>query len=42
MNERVLTLTIIDERIRYFIIPALMIAAVSSMPGYGPFKAMTR
>jgi len=34
-----LRLTRIDELIRYFVIPALLIAAVSSMLGFGPFNA---
>ena len=32
-------LTIWDERIRYVAIPAMVIAAVSSLLGYGPFNA---
>lgn len=34
-------LTKMDEAIRYFVIPALFIAAVSSLLGYGPFNAET-
>jgi len=30
-------LSMIDEKIRFFVIPALMIAAISSFLGYGPF-----
>lgn len=36
-----LSLTIWDERIRYLVIPAVFIAAVSSLMGYGPFNAGT-
>jgi hypothetical protein len=32
-------LTLWDERIRYLVIPALLIAAISSLLGYGPFNA---
>lgn len=34
-------LTLWDERIRYLFIPAIIIAAVSSLLGYGPFNAGT-
>ncbi len=33
-----LQLTVFDERIRYFVIPALMLACVSSWLGNGPFE----
>ncbi|MFK7955053.1 MAG: hypothetical protein AB8B96_03080 [Lysobacterales bacterium] len=33
-------LTKIDEGIRYVVIPALLISAVTSLMGYGPFNAM--
>ncbi|MEM7706656.1 MAG: hypothetical protein AAF358_13940 [Pseudomonadota bacterium] len=33
-------LTKIDEAIRFVVIPALIISAISSLLGYGPFKAM--
>lgn len=32
-------LTLWDERIRYLVIPAIVIAAISSLLGYGPFNA---
>lgn len=35
-----LRLTVIDERIRFVFIPLLLIAAISSLLGYGPFEAM--
>ena len=34
-------LTVWDERIRYFVIPALLISAGLSLLGYGPFEAGT-
>lgn len=34
-------LTIWDERIRYFVIPALLITSILSLLGYGPFSAGT-
>jgi hypothetical protein len=34
-----IALTIWDERIRYIVIPAMVIAAVASLMGYGPFNA---
>ena len=36
-----ISLTIWDERLRYLVIPAILIAAVSSLLGYGPFNAGT-
>ena len=36
-TDRGISLTIWDERIRYFFIPAIIIACVSSWMGYGPF-----
>ena len=38
-TDRGLMLTKVDEAIRYFVIPALMIAAIASLLGYGPFEA---
>lgn len=38
---RGLRLTVWDERIRYFVIPALLISAGLSLLGYGPFEAGT-
>ncbi len=38
-TDRGIQLTLWDERIRYFAIPAMFIAAVSSLLGYGPFNA---
>ena len=40
-TDRGIRLTIWDERIRYVVIPALLISAVSSLLGYGPFEAGT-
>ena len=40
-TDRGIRLTIWDERIRYVVIPALLITAVSSLLGYGPFEAGT-
>ena len=40
-TDRGIRLTIWDERIRYFVIPALLISAVLSLLGYGPFEAGT-
>lgn len=34
-----LKLTRFDERIRYVVIPVIMVAAISSLLGYGPFEA---
>ncbi|WP_317928575.1 hypothetical protein [Halioxenophilus sp. WMMB6] len=38
-TDRGIMLTKIDEAIRFFVIPALFIAAVASLLGYGPFNA---
>lgn len=38
-TDRGLRLTRIDERIRFVFIPVIMIAAISSLLGYGPFEA---
>lgn len=40
-TDRGIRLTVWDERIRYFVIPALLISAVMSLFGYGPFEAGT-
>ncbi len=40
-TDRGIRLTIWDERIRYVVIPTLLITAVSSLLGYGPFEAGT-
>ena len=40
-TDRGLRLTVWDERIRYFVIPALLISAGLSLLGYGPFEAGT-
>ena len=40
-TDRGIRLTVWDERIRYFVIPALLISAVLSLLGYGPFAAGT-
>ncbi len=40
-TDRGIRLTIWDERIRYMVIPALLITALSSLLGYGPFEAGT-
>lgn len=40
-TDRGVMLTVWDERIRFVLIPVLLIAAVSSMLGYGPFNAGT-
>lgn len=37
-TDRGVRLSVIDERIRFVLIPALMITAVASMLGYGPFN----
>lgn len=38
-TDRGIMLTLWDERIRYLAIPAMFIAAASSLLGYGPFNA---
>lgn len=38
-TDRGLVLTKLDEAIRYFVIPALAIASIASLLGYGPFSA---
>lgn len=38
-TDRGLRLTRVDEAIRYVVIPLLLVAAVSSLLGYGPFEA---
>ncbi len=40
-TDRGIRLTIWDERIRYVVIPTLLITALSSLLGYGPFEAGT-
>ena len=40
-SDRGIRLTIWDERIRYVVIPALLITAILSLLGYGPFNAGT-
>lgn len=40
-TDRGIRLTVWDERIRYFVIPALLISAGLSLLGYGPFEAGT-
>ncbi len=40
-TDRGVRLTVWDERIRYFVIPALLISAGLSLLGYGPFEAGT-
>ncbi len=40
-TDRGVRLTIWDERIRYLVIPALLISASLSLLGYGPFEAGT-
>ncbi|MEH6607474.1 MAG: hypothetical protein V7711_17975 [Pseudomonadales bacterium] len=38
-TDRGIKLTLWDERIRYVVIPVLMISAITSLLGYGPFNA---
>jgi len=38
-TDRGIALTIWDERIRYVVIPLLLISAITSLLGYGPFNA---
>ncbi|HET6563987.1 MAG TPA: hypothetical protein VFG52_01135 [Xanthomonadales bacterium] len=38
-TDRGIKLTLIDERIRFVFIPLILVAAVSSLLGYGPFEA---
>jgi len=38
-TDRGLMLTKIDERVRFILIPLIVIAAISSLLGYGPFNA---
>ena len=38
-SDRGIKLTLIDERLRFIFIPALVISSVSSLLGYGPFIA---
>jgi len=38
-TDRGLMLTKIDERIRFVFIPLILVAAISSLLGYGPFEA---
>jgi len=38
-TDRGLALTKLDEKIRFILIPLMLIAAVSSLMGYGPFNA---
>lgn len=40
-TDRGIRLTVWDERIRYLVIPALLISAALSLFGYGPFEAGT-
>ena len=40
-TDRGLSLTKIDEKIRFVFIPLILLAAVSSLMGYGPFEANT-
>lgn len=40
-TDRGIRLTVWDERIRYFVIPALLFSAGLSLVGYGPFEAGT-
>ncbi len=40
-TDRGIRLTIWDERIRYLVIPALLISAILSLLGHGPFEAGT-
>ena len=40
-TDRGIRLTIWDERIRYVVIPTLLITALSSLLGHGPFEAGT-
>lgn len=38
-TDRGIRLTLIDERIRFVFIPLILVAAISSLLGYGPFEA---
>ena len=38
-SDRGIRLTKIDESVRYIVIPAIIISAVTSLMGYGPFNA---
>jgi hypothetical protein len=38
-TDRGIQLTLIDERIRYVFIPLILVAAITSLMGYGPFEA---
>ena len=38
-TDRGIRLTVIDERIRFIFIPLILVVAVSSLLGYGPFEA---
>jgi len=38
-TDRGIALTLLDERIRYVVIPAMVIVAIASLLGYGPLNA---
>jgi hypothetical protein len=38
-TDRGIQLTLIDERVRFVLIPLLLVASISSLMGYGPFLA---